>query len=289
MTTQSGPLTLTLTYSTQNHLTISTNPPDGAVVTTNPFSGDGYFDSQAQVQATAQAKIGFKFSSWDGDMTSSLASISVPMNTPHSIRALLTKAPTLLDNAVQNSAGSTPVNAVSPGSIVSIYGVNLTSALQVGPTSPLSQVLANTAVMISGEIAPLLFVSPAQINAQVPLDLPNGSYALTIHTDGSADISTNFTVARNAPGLYNTVVNGQPFGLFTHQDGTPVTSDSPAHRNETVTLIGTGFGPLMQAPVEGFPVAESANSVLADPLTISLGDGTPIPSTYAGCRWQGWA
>jgi uncharacterized protein (TIGR03437 family) len=160
--------------------------------------------------------------------------------------------------------------------------VNLTSALIVGPVSPLSQTLSNVTVLINGELAPLLFVSPAQINAQVPLDLADGTYSLTVHADGNPDVSTSFTVARNAPGLFNTVVNGQPYGLFTHQNGDPITADSPAHRNETVTLLGTGFGPLLQAPLEGFPVTESANSVLADPLTITLSDGTVIPSVYAG-------
>ena len=77
-------------------------------------------------------------------------------------------------------------------------------------------------------------------------------------------------------------MNGNAYGLFLHQNGSPITVDSPAHQNETVTLMGTGFGPLAQAPLEGFPVSESVNSVLADPLTITLADGTTITSTYAG-------
>lgn len=282
LTAASGSTTLTLSYSLQNHLTASVAPSEGASVVTTPAAADGFFDAQAQVQVAAQTKTGFKFSNWDGDVTSVSPTISLAMSAPHAVRAVLLRVPTLLDHAVQNSAGATPADAVSPGSIVSIYGVNMASALQVGPSSPLSQTLSNVTVSMNGELAPLLFVSPDQINAQVPLDLPDGSYTLTVHTDGSQDVSTSFTVARNAPGLFNTVVNGQAYGLFTHENGDPITSDSPARRNETVTLLGTGFGPLLQAPVEGFPVTESDNTALADPFSISLGDGTVVPSTYAG-------
>jgi uncharacterized protein (TIGR03437 family) len=278
----SGPLTLTLNYSLQNRLMASVAPVEGASVVTTPAAADGFFDAQSQVQVAAQTKLGFKFASWEGDATGSSPTISLTMSTPHVVRAILTRVPTLYDGAVQNSAGATPAVAVSPGSIVSIYGVNLTSALQVGPSSPLAQTLSNLTVQMNGELAPLLFVSPGQINAQVPPDLADGTYTMVLHSDGNPDISQSFTVARNAPGLFNTVVDGNAYGLFVHQDGSPITSSSPAHRDETVTLLGTGFGPLMQTPIEGFPVAESANSVLADPLTITLGDGTVVTSTYTG-------
>jgi uncharacterized protein (TIGR03437 family) len=278
----SGPLTLTLSYSVQNLLTTSVTPAAGAIVVTAPAAADGYFDSLSQVQVSAQTKLGFKFSHWDGDSVSNSPSISLAMSAPHSVRAVLIPVQVLLDGAVQNAAGVTPVSSVSPGSIVSIYGVNLASAVLVGPSSPLSQTLSNLTVTMNGELAPLLFVSPSQINAQVPLDLPDGAYTMVVHSDGSPDVSQSFTVARDAPGLFNTVVNGNAYGLFLHQDGTPITSASPALPNETVTLLGTGFGPLLQAAIEGFPVAESPSSVLADPVTITLGDGTTIPSTYAG-------
>jgi uncharacterized protein (TIGR03437 family) len=279
---QSGPLTLTLNYSLQNHLTASVAPAEGASLLMAPAMTDGYFDSQSQVQVSAQTKVGFKFSNWDGDASGISPTISLSMNAPHSVRAILIRVPTLLDGAVQNSVGTTPLSAVSPGSIISIYGVNLASTVQVGPSSPLSQTLSNMTVSMNGELAPLLFVSPSQINAQVPLDLLAGTYMMVVHSDGNPDLTQSFTVARDAPGLFNTVVNGNAYGVFLHQDGSPVTSDSPAIQNETVSLLGTGFGPLAQTPLEGFPVAESPTSVLADSLTITLGDGTTVPSTYAG-------
>ena len=281
LTSPGGPVKLTLNYVLRNRLNSTATPAEGASVVTSPASSDGFFDAQSQVQVTAQTKLGFNFQSWDGDITSSSRTISLNMSSPMTIRANLKRVPALLDGAVKNAAGDTPLQAVAAGSIVSINGVNLASELVVGPAGALKQTLGNVTVRIGARLLPLVFVSPEQINAQIPSDLSDGVYTLTLHIDGSPDVSQSFTVARNAPGLYNTVIDGQAFGLFVHENGDPITSDSPAHRNETVTLLGTGFGPLLQMSPEGFPVQESETSVLVDPVTITAGD-TPITPAYAG-------
>jgi uncharacterized protein (TIGR03437 family) len=281
LTSPGGPVTLNLTYMVRNRLTATVTPSEGASVATSPAAADGYFDAQAQVQVTAQTKLGFNFQNWNGDVSSSSPTVTLSMSSPKSLQAVLKRVPALLDGAVKNAAGDTPLSAVAAGSIISIEGVNLASDLLVGPTSPLTQTLGNITVRIGSKILPLVFVSPSQINAQLPNDLVDGAYTLTVQSDGNPDVSAPFTVARNAPGLYNTVVNGQAFGLFLHENGDPITSDSPAHRDETVTLLGTGFGPLLQMSPEGFPVAESDTSALVDPLSIVAGDNTIAP-TYAG-------
>jgi uncharacterized protein (TIGR03437 family) len=281
LTSPGGPVTLNLSYALRNHLNATVTPPEGASVVTTPATTDGFFDAQSQVQVTAQTKLGFNFQNWDGDMTSASPTLTLNMSSPRSLRAVLKKVPALLDNAVKNAAGDTPVSAVAAGSIVSIYGVNLTTDYVAGPDSPLKQALGNVTVMAGGRLLPLVFVSPDQINAQLPPDLTAGDYKLTVHSDGNPDVSATFTVARNAPGIYNKAVDDQAFGLFLHENGDPITTDSPAHRNETVTLLGTGFGPLLQMSPEGFPIAESDTSVLVDPVTITAGDNSIIPS-YAG-------
>jgi uncharacterized protein (TIGR03437 family) len=276
-----GPVTLTLSYVLRNHLTATVTPSEGATVVTSPATTDGYFDAQSQVQVTAQTKLGFNFQNWDGDMSGSSPTVALNMSSPKSLHAVLKRVPALLDGAVKNAAGDTPLNAVAAGSIVSIEGVNLASNFLRGPRNPLTQTLENVTVRIGSKILPLVFVSPNQINAQLPPDLVEGAYTLTVQSDGNPDVSAGFMVARNAPGLYNKVVNGQAFGLFLHENGDPITADSPAHRDETVTLLGTGFSPLLQMAPEGFPVAESDTSVLADPISIVAGDNTLVP-TYAG-------
>ena len=79
-------------------------------------------------------------------------------------------------NAADRRAG------ISPGSVVEIYGTNLavgtcSADAQPGPTQlPCSP----TRVVVSGRDAPLLFVSPLQINARIPSDLSPGNAGVVV-------------------------------------------------------------------------------------------------------------
>jgi uncharacterized protein (TIGR03437 family) len=276
-----GPLKLSLNYRLRNRLNATITPPEGARLVTDPAVLDGFFDAQSQVKVTIETKLGFKFQNWEGDTGGSSRSVSINMSSPRVVRAILDRVPALLEDAVKNAAGDTPVRAVAPGSIISIYGVNLASDLLIGPVSPLSQVLNNVTVRIGGRILPLLFVSPGQINAQLPSDLVEGGYTLTVAWEGKPDVSADFKVVRNAPGLFNNVIEGRAYGLFLHENGDPVTLDSPARRNEVITLLGTGLGPYLQAPPDGFGIPESAAGALLDSVTILTADSAIDPS-YAG-------
>ncbi|HTM47664.1 MAG TPA: hypothetical protein VL285_03235 [Bryobacteraceae bacterium] len=276
-----GPQSLSLNYKLRNRLNITITPPEGARLSMEPSTADGYYDAQSQVQVTIETKLGFKFQNWEGDMTSNSRTLTIGMTSPRFIRAVLDRVPALQDRAVRNAAGDTPLDAVAAGSIVSIFGVNLAQEYQAGPTSPLRQTLGGVTVNMNGKILPLVFVSPEQINAQLPSDLADGVYTLTVQSGGKPDVSAEFKVARNAPGLFNKVIDGQAFGLFFHENGDPVAVDSRARRGETVTLLGTGLGPFLQMPPEGFGVQESAGFALSDAVTILSGDSAFEPS-YAG-------
>jgi type 1 glutamine amidotransferase len=81
--------------------------------------------------------------------------------------------PVLAEGGVGNAV--TPGRALSPGSLISIYGSNLTngSTLQAG-ILPLPMKLAGTTVSVNGAPIPLQYVSPLQINAQLPSYLAEG-------------------------------------------------------------------------------------------------------------------
>jgi uncharacterized protein (TIGR03437 family) len=131
-------------------------------------------------------------------------------------------------------------------------------------------------------LMPLLFVSPGQINAQVPVELGDGTYTLTVQWFGQQPVTGSFTVKRNAPGIY-TQSNPQniPLGAALHQDGTLVTMDSPARRNEIVSLYGTGFGPLKQTVVDGFPAPLTPLLPTTDTVMVNAG-GVTLPAVWAG-------
>ena len=171
---------------------------------------------------------------------------------------------------------------MAPGSIISIYGESLAPRLEVSSRNPLAQTLADVVVTVSDRILPLLYVSPQQINAQVPSDLPDGQYSLKVQWVGKPDVFGTFTVARNSPGLFSRPVDSQPFTMATHEDGSAVTPDSPARRGELVTVFGTGFGPFNQKVIDGFILPDPSSIPVVDPVEITAGEAAVQPVWTGG-------
>jgi len=157
--------------------------------------------------------------------------------------------------------------------------------LEIGRVNPLAQSIAGVTVTVSDRILPLLYVSPTQINAQVPSDLGDGDYTLQVHNTGLDDISATFSVARNSPGLFFQTLNSQQYALALHDDGSVVTPDNPAKAGETLSLLGTGFGPYNGQVIDGFFPPNPAPSV-ADSVTLSTGD--QVMSTMSSIAAPGY-
>src|SRR5262249_8956917 len=75
--------------------------------------------------------------------------------------------------AIVNAASLT-AGPVAPGSLISIFGSNLADATEFASATWLPRSLGGATLSINRVAAPLLFVSPSQINAQVPFGVPLG-------------------------------------------------------------------------------------------------------------------
>ena len=96
---------------------------------------------------------------------------------------------------VVNAANFQP--PVAPGALISIFGSNLATGQAEAHALPLPTNLLGTMVFINGIAAPLLYVSPSQINAQVPYEIPpNTSATISVHVNNTA--SSNSTLERLA-------------------------------------------------------------------------------------------
>jgi uncharacterized protein (TIGR03437 family) len=168
-----------------------------------------------------------------------------------------------------------PDNFVAPNSIVSIFGDDLalrteavtSDTLQAGR---LPVRLGGINVRIGGQLAPLYFVSPTQINAQLPDSLtPRPQpWKLTVIREGLGNApaaEADVHVRESAPGLFPVVAHVD-FSLVGRGD--PAGS-RPAAPGEIVILFGTGFGPT-QPPVDTGELPPFAASALL-PHRVFLG------------------
>ena len=76
------------------------------------------------------------------------------------------QTPQFSSSGVVNAASY--AQPITPGSLVSIFGTNLANATASASQLPLTTELSGTSVTVNGVKAPLLFVSPEQINLETP-------------------------------------------------------------------------------------------------------------------------
>jgi uncharacterized protein (TIGR03437 family) len=169
---------------------------------------------------------------------------------------------------------------VAPG-LIAIVGGSLAKTVEIGKAAPLAQTLGGTVVLVDDRLLPLVYVSPEQINAQLPADLEPGEYNLVVRTEGMADVETTVQVVRNAPGLFSTLVDGTAYAVALHEDGSAVTVSNPAKRSEIITLTGTGFGPYDRRVLDGFATPSNPAAALVDPVEVIAG-ATSIRPVFAG-------
>lgn len=168
-------------------------------------------------------------------------------------------------SAVSVNGASFEKMPLAPGSIFSLFGENIGSAVEHADSLPLPQFLGGVRVRIrsgSGNYdAPLFYVSPNQINFLVPLNLTIGSGTLEIVREGANNISIPVSAEWQAPALFtaDSTGSGPPAGYYMRVRGeeqergefvdcpdgrkcVPVSIQSSNPAEEVyLVLFGTGF------------------------------------------------
>ncbi|MGB7762901.1 MAG: hypothetical protein WBL61_23910 [Bryobacteraceae bacterium] len=282
ITAPANATTVTANYHLMNQLRTAVSPAGAGTWHVQPGSPDGFYDSSTVVNLNVSAAPGYQFSNLSGDLTGIAPFGTAPMNQPRSVTALFRTVPFLPPGAVTNGAAATLTSAVAPGSSISIFGANLADQEQENTASPMPQTLAGVTVSVGGRLLPLYLVSPGQINAQLPAELPVGPSTLTVTTPEQVQLTTGFTIAQDAPGLFSLTSNGKVYAIALHQDGSLVTEASPATAGETLTLFGTGFGPTTPMRPDGIAVPSSPSYVVTDPVSVQVGTASfAAQSAYA--------
>lgn len=169
---------------------------------------------------------------------------------------------------------------LAPGTIVQIYGSSLATGTTANTTIPLATSLSGTSVVIGGVQAPLYFVSPGQINAQIPFELsPGQSYQVIVSNNGALTTPDAIQSIAMTPG-----VASLPSGAANAQhasDSSGITEASPAKPGEYIVVYLAGMG------MTTVPVATGA-AAPSDPLaqtqnapTITL-NSEPVSFLFSG-------
>ncbi len=171
-----------------------------------------------------------------------------------------------------------PEAALSPGELFSIYGVNLAAQVQWPLLLPLPATMAAASVQIDGIAAPLVYVSPLQINAQVPWEAMPGGATLTVTHAGVA-ASQTVTIAAAGPAIFT--LYGSQEAAARNQDYSVNSQDNPAAAGQAILLFGTGLGAVSPAVPTGVAASADPLSWVTAKVTATVG-GAPADVLFAG-------
>jgi uncharacterized protein (TIGR03437 family) len=189
-------------------------------------------------------------------------------------------APTSSSNAAVSAANPTGGSRLGHRSIASLYGTNLASAVASadgGP--PLPYTLGDTTLMIGSSVVPLFFVSPGQINFQVPrvgsltgvssmpLTIMQGAQSTTITVQLTQYTPALFTTNAQGSGQASTVIAGT--SILAAPDGA-FPGSRPAKAGEFLSIYCTGLGDVSNQPVigEASPSSPLARTLVQPAVTI---------------------
>jgi uncharacterized protein (TIGR03437 family) len=219
--------------------------------------------------------------------------------------------PSVADGGVLNGASFVKGQAVTVGSLVSIFGTNLASGLSMADTIPLSTSLGGVTVQfVNGGTsvnAPLVFVAGSQINAQIPWSLVPGSATQNVNVmvtlNSVASAPSQVTVAPFSPGIFTA---GPPAfrAIAQNVDGTlaqpagslPGLTTHSVKIGDAIIIYATGLGAVDFPPADGAvppsPEPRSSNGLVNTlntpivniiiPPNAPTGDAVPLQIQMGG-------
>ncbi|HTR34799.1 MAG TPA: IPT/TIG domain-containing protein [Bryobacteraceae bacterium] len=215
------------------------------------------------------------------------------------IRLLTPKAgapPSVSAGGVVSAGAFGQFTAAAPGSWIEIYGSNLSATTRSWSGDDFSGInaptkLDATTVTIGGLPAFVDYISPTQVNAQVPSGIGTGLQPLIVTTDAAgASASYSLKINNTEPGLLappSFKIGGTQYVAAFFADGVTYVlppgaiAGLPSRRakpGDTITLYGVGFGPVSPNIPAG-QIVQGKNSV--SDLHIFFGS-TQATYTYAG-------
>jgi uncharacterized protein (TIGR03437 family) len=162
---------------------------------------------------------------------------------------------------------------LSPGGIASVFGTNLATSTANAGTVPLPTTMGGTnSLMLAGTAVPLFYVSPAQINFQVPWEFSafQGVGGQVI-TPGGGSNNIAASVVPAVPGVFTVDSSGSGQGVVTlSSTGQLANTASPALRGQYVTIYCSGLGLVSNQPATGAAARSLplSNTLLVPTVTI---------------------
>ncbi|MBK8315180.1 MAG: hypothetical protein IPL01_14685, partial [Acidobacteria bacterium] len=185
----------------------------------------------------------------------------------------------LVNQEVTVSAADYSLGSIVEKSIVAAYGVQLATGVETAASQPLPTMLAGTTVKVRDSngierLAPLFYVSPDQVNYEIPAGTAAGPATVMISNGAGFAAIGNMEVKSTAPKIFTANYSGSgaaaALDAFTYAPG-PFDAKQSNGQPNILAIFGTGLGG---------DATEVAGDV-AGSVTTRL-NGSVITTGYAG-------
>ena len=197
--------------------------------------------------------------------------------------------PTITPGGVLNGADYTA--EIAPGMMVSIFGQNLAPRTVTAQSVPLPQELEGVSVEVTepGKAAvraPLYFVSPGQINIQMPFGLTASAVEVRVRTAAGTSDPARILIVPRAPRLFTRTLDGKGEVIALHvPDYRLVGEGTPVEQGGYLILYATGLGEVRPPATAGNPGGDGARwgplNEVTEPVRVTVG-GKPATVLFAG-------
>jgi uncharacterized protein (TIGR03437 family) len=224
--------------------------------------------------------------------TSPFTRTLAPLPSRNAIVALtqggFTVLPWAYDAAVASPRIDRVVNAadntqpIAPNGLITVFGENLSPISQAASAGSLPTSLSESCLQVNGLSIPVLFVSPRQINAQLPV--VEGNVTMRLATPGGISDNFNLTVLPNAPSIFRVNLTGDDDprpAVIRAANGIVVTPSNPVRRGDTLIIYATGLGRTSPDVTPGEPAPGDPPASVTVPPLVTIG-GVPVEVTFAG-------
>jgi minor extracellular serine protease Vpr len=231
----------------------------GDSVVFNVASGDGVItanDAGTDVLGIAAAMVNLGSQLGDQIFTADVAGFHVEFD------GLARQRPAFNTGGVVNAASYLVGGGLAAGSYAAIYGTGLSEVTSVASTAQLPIALAGVSVSFDAPALSipghLYFVSPSQVNVQIPWEFQGlSSVTMKVGVGGRPSAIYTLPLASASPAAFEIPDSTGSRVIFAARDKNfqVISSANPARRNETVSLYCNGLGAVDTTPASGDPTA----------------------------------
>jgi uncharacterized protein (TIGR03437 family) len=174
---------------------------------------------------------------------------------------------------VKNGATLIPDVPVARGSIAAVYGGGIASDTVTVSATTWPGTAANRQLVVNDDLqAPIYYISPTQVNFQVPSNAPIGAVRIAVRTADTGELVAGggLLVSSVGPGIFTANSGGTGQAAAVNQDGTINSTSNPAPVGSIISIYATGQGQVSPAVVDGTAASSSPlSNTIAVPTSSS--------------------